>query len=441
MKQLPRLCILSQYYLPEMGAPQGRLSELAERLVDLDWGVEVLTALPNYPTGRVFPSYDPARPCVERIGRVRTVRVPLYTANSGFVKRLRSYFSFVASARANGPTLCQRPDLLYVETPPLFIGSAARYLSKYWKCPYVLNVSDLWPESAIRMGIIRRGMATELLERYELKLYRQAAGVTGQSSEIIDWIHQRSPTTPTAVITNGVDPTRFGRDRAEIRTRNLLGSEPGPVFVYAGLLGLAQGLDQVLDLAKSLPGDIPGRLVLIGDGPNRTHLESRIRAESIKRVTILPVQPRAIIPRLLTTADAALISLGMSLPGAVPSKIYEAMASSLPILLLADGEPAARVLAANAGLVVNPGDLPSAKRAFCRLATDPQLRQELGAGGRQAAESTYSRDIIAKRLNDFLRCEVKHEGAEPRGTGVGQDVARRSPILQAAKHMGRLVRS
>lgn len=385
-----------------MGAPQARLSELGERLIDAGWQVEALTALPNYPTGQVFDGYDRSTPCVEQIGRIRTVRVPLYTAKSGFTKRLRSYFSFAFSARRHGPKLCQRPDLIFVESPPLFIGYAARSLSRTWRCPFVFNVSDLWPESAIRMGVVKPGLATWLAERLELRLYRQAAGVTGQSTEIIDSVRRRSPHTKTEVITNGVDPTRFGREKADEAARALLGSEPGPIFVFAGLFGYAQGLDQILDLAKSLTASEPGRFVLVGEGPERERLQARIQSESILRVRIVPSQPRERIPAILAAADAALISLGMSIPGAVPSKIYEAMASEIPILLIADGEPARRVQQAQCGLTAPAGDATAIKACFTQLASDASLRQQLGAAGRLAAQTVYDRNRIAEKLSKFL---------------------------------------
>src|SRR5688572_33358442 len=123
-----RLLILTQYFPPEMGAPQGRLSELGEQLIELGWQVECLTALPNYPTGQVLPGYDPQKAVVENVGRIRTARVPLSPAKSGFVRRLRCYFSFVMSAARLGPRLCQRPDLLFVESPPLVVGFAAKRL-------------------------------------------------------------------------------------------------------------------------------------------------------------------------------------------------------------------------------------------------------------------------------------------------------------------------
>ncbi len=405
-KQGPRagrkLCLLTQYFPPEMGAPQARLSELGERLIDLGWQVEALTALPNYPTGKVFDAYDSRKPVVEQIGRIRTVRVPLYTAKTGFTKRLRSYLSFAASASRYGPRLCAKPDLLFVESPPLFIGYAARFLSWRWKCPFVFNVSDLWLDSAIRMGIVKPGIASWMARRLEHKLYRQAAGITGQAVEIIDAVKEVVPNARTEVITNGVDPQRFGRNKADDAARDLLGREPGPIFIFAGLLGLPQGLDQILDLAKSLPNDGPGRFVLVGEGPAREHLVERIERERIQRVRIVPPQPRERVPALLAASDAALITLSMSIPGSVPSKIYEAMATSLPILLIAVGESAKRVQEAECGLTTPPGDLAAARDAFCRLAADSALRLRLGDSGRHAAESRYHRDEIAKRLDRFL---------------------------------------
>ena len=94
-----RVCFVTQYFPPEMGAAQARLSELGERLIDLGWEVEVLTALPNYPTGRSFEAYNPTRPCTERVGRLPTVRVPRSPSKGGFAKRFRCYFSFVSSAK------------------------------------------------------------------------------------------------------------------------------------------------------------------------------------------------------------------------------------------------------------------------------------------------------------------------------------------------------
>lgn len=404
----PRLLFLSQYWPPEMGAPQGRLPELGERLIDLGWSIEALTALPNYPTGRILDGYAPWRPVVEMVGRIRTIRVPLLPSRGGFARRLLSYASFAGTSSLVGASLVSSPDLLFVESPPLFIGAAALYLSAVLRAPYVFNVSDLWPESAIRMGVVRPGLATGTAEALEYVLYRRAAAVTGQSDGILDAVSRRAPSARTFLVTNGVDPRRFGPDRADDEARTLLGSAPGPIFIFAGLLGYAQGLDQILDLARDLPPEVPGRFVLVGDGPVREHLATRIEREGLaERVRLIGPQPRDRVPALLACADVAVISLGMSIVGAVPSKIYEAMAASLPILLVADGEPAQRVEAAGAGLTIPPGAPGLLRDAYVRLATDTALRARLGQGGRRAAETTYDRGEIASRLDGFLRTLVR----------------------------------
>jgi glycosyltransferase involved in cell wall biosynthesis len=168
-------------------------------------------------------------------------------------------------------------------------------------------------------------------------------------------------------------------------------------------MGHAQGLDQILDIAKSMAPDQAGRFVLVGEGPERQRLAERIEREKIRRVKLVPAQPRERIPAILGAADVAIISLGMSIPGAVPSKIYEAMAANLPILLIADGEPARRISDAACGIAVSPGDLQAAQAAVLKLAGDHALREQLGAAGRHAAETTYNRNEIGKRLDALLR--------------------------------------
>ncbi len=405
---MAKLLIVTPYFPPEMGAPQARLSELGARLLELGWQVEVLTALPNYPTGAIFPGYPRFRTRRETIAGMATLRVPVYPSNRGFVRRLASYLSFTASATAHGMR-CARPDVILCESPPLFAGLAGLILARRFRCPWVFNISDLWPRSAVEMGVLSpRGLPARLAGGLEQWLYRRSDAVTGQSEEIVADIADRIPelVTPkdmTRVITNGVEPSRFGPEHADDEARALVGNAPGPIFLFAGLLGLAQGLDEVLDAVRALPADVPGRLVLVGDGPMRDHLAARIDSERIDRVMLIPAQPRERVPALLACADVALVSLGRTLRGAVPSKIYEAMAASLPILLVAGGEAAKRVGRAPCGITVEPGRADALTDAWTRLATDHSLRQRLGLAGRQEAESRYSRAAVAAELDGLLR--------------------------------------
>jgi colanic acid biosynthesis glycosyl transferase WcaI len=323
----------------------------------------------------------------------------------------------VFSAIRWGRKLCQRPDVLFVESPPLFIGVAAVHLSKHWRVPYAFNVSDLWPESAKSMGIVKNRVLLALAERLELSYYRRAALVTGTSDEIISSVRQRSSTS-AEVITNGVDIDRFGPRYAAREARSILQTSDRVTFIYAGVMGVAQGLDRILDIAASVR-DLPNvQFVLVGDGAERESLKCRIEAQCLHNVRLLEPQPKEQIPALLASADCVFNVLKFAIPGAVPSKIYEAMATGLPILFGGEGEGARRIEQAKAGIVVPYHDIKGLEQAVRRLASSPALRQQLGQAGRVAAETLYSRKEIARRLHRLLLNTAGHgrdsrEGMQP----------------------------
>ena len=399
---MPRILLLTQYFPPEIGAAQTRLFELGQELSGLGWDVEVLTALPNYPTGRVFEGYNVRKPVREALGRLSVVRVPLRPAQSGFVNRLICYYSFVWSVIRWGTRLCNKPDVLFVESPPLFIGQAAVSMSKHWDAPIVFNVSDLWPESAKSMGIVKNRLLLALAEALELSYYRRAALVTGTSDEIVASVRRRCASTAAEVITNGVDIDRFGPQYADDEARSLLGTHDRVTFIYAGVMGLAQGLNLILDVAAAVRDLNHVQFVLVGDGAERESLKRRIEVENLPNVRLLRAQPKERIPALLAASDVAFHVLKFWIPGAVPSKIYEAMASSLPILFAGEGEGPRRILEAQAGLVIPYGDIRGIEEAVRRLVSAPALRQKLGEAGRLAAEKLYSRKEIARRLHHLL---------------------------------------
>ena len=176
------LAICTQYYPPEVGAPQNRLSELARLFVLSGHRVTVLTAMPNYPSGRVHEGYGGLwrRESVDGVDVLRTAIYP--TQSTGFLKRLASYFSFVFSSTIGGTFLLRRADFLMVESPPLFLGLAGFWLSRVKRARLIFNVSDLWPESAVQLGFVRRGGALHKLSSWlESFCYRHAWLVTGQS--------------------------------------------------------------------------------------------------------------------------------------------------------------------------------------------------------------------------------------------------------------------
>ena len=407
-----KLTILTQYYPPEIGAPQRRLSSLARHFVRAGHEVRVLTAMPNYPRGEIYPGYGGAarRETIDGVSVLRTWIVP--TQRTNYAHRLANYFSFVGSSAAIGAALDPgRSDYLLVESPPLFLGMSGAWLSRVQRARLIMNVSDLWPESAVRLGVVREGSlvhrASARLERW---CYRRAWMISGQSREIVADIEARVPGCRTYHLSNGVEVSEFGPEHAGRDARAALGvdGDGSCVALYAGLHGIAQGLPQLLAAASTLQAErTPMDLVFIGDGPMKQDLQREAAARGLGRVRFLDARPPAALPPLLASADILLVPLGMPIPGAVPSKLYEAMASGRPVVLVATGEAAAIVREHDAGLVVAPGDAAGLAAALRTLRDDPIRRRALGENGRRATVQYFDRSGIAARFIDTLEAALR----------------------------------
>jgi len=400
-----KIGILTQYYPPEMGAPQARLSHLAAQFIRRGHEVFVLTAMPNYPTGRVFEGYRGFSRRENRDG-ASVIRSWIYpTTKVGLGPRLASYFSFVFSSLLAGAARLPRLDYLLTESPPLFLGISGYLLAKRTGARWIFNVSDLWPESAVALGAVSQGWGLKTALALEAFCYRKAWLVTGQSREILDDIRGRFPEARAYHLSNGVDTSLFRPECRSASARARLangGGENDCIAMYAGLHGIAQGLDQILEAAARLT-DLPSlEFALVGDGPLKSALMAKSRELGLSNVRFLDALPREEMPGLVASADLALVPLKMSLPGAVPSKIYEAMGAGVPIVLVATGEAAAIVDRSQAGVHVAPGDVPGLATAIRSLAADPARRARLGAAGRSAAVRDFERVGIADRFIDHL---------------------------------------
>jgi len=203
----------------------------------------------------------------------------------------------------------------------------------------------------------------------------------------------------TLAFFNGVDSNRFNPAFRSSEIRRELADGAGTVALYAGLFGIAQGLDQLLAAAERLKGE-DMQLVLIGDGPEKAALLETAKARSLDNVKFLPPRARTEMPALVASADIAIVPLRRQIPGAVPSKLYEAMASGLPVVLVAAGEPAEIVRSTGSGIVVAPGDVDGLANTLRRLARAPDERAQLGDSGRAAAVANFDRKQLC---DDFIR--------------------------------------
>ena len=396
-----RFIIHTQYYPPETGAPQARLSEFAEELARHGHEVTIMTAIPNYPLGRFYPGYKRLIHR-ERIDNVSILRSWIYPSKSvKLIPRLSNYFSFVFSSLFTGTILLPRADYIMTESPPLFLGISGYILSRFKGARWIFNVSDLWPESAVRLGVIGEGLPLKMSEYLETFCYRKAWLVTGQSREILNGVRKKVPNVQAYHFSNGVDSSLFDPALRSETVHQELGDGAECVAIYAGLHGIAQGLGQILEATEMLR-DLEGKLkiVFVGDGPEKELLLSR--SAGLKMVKLLPSQSKKEIPKLLASADIAIVPLKSYIPGAVPSKIYEAMASALPVVLVAEGEAAKILDETQSGIHISPGNIEEIAQAIRRLTVDCNFRKKLGENGLQAAKKRFDRKQIMKNFLTFL---------------------------------------
>jgi len=399
-----RVTFLTHYFPPEVGPAQTRLHELAKRLIAAGETVTVVTGFPNYPAGEIFPGYRGKRLMEDSYDGIRVLRTWVFATRSrGFIGRLLNYFSFpvfsLLAVRKLGPT-----DIIYVQSPPLFTGLAALWFSRLKRAPYIFNVSDIWPQSAVELGVLRNRVAIRLAEWLERHIYRRASRITVPTPGILERLVARGvPREKIFLLTNGVDTAAYNVTSPDRELAQRLGLDGHKVFMYAGLHGLAQGLDVILEAAK-LTRNPDVLYVLVGDGADKAALVAKAQAEGISNVRFLPIQPTSTLPALLNLVYATVIPLRRLdlFKAALPSKLFDSMAAGRPIVAPLWGEAAALVEAAACGLVVEPEDARGVQEAVEKLAADPALAQKLGEQGRRYVVEHFNRDDIAKRLIKLL---------------------------------------
>jgi glycosyltransferase involved in cell wall biosynthesis len=419
---MSHILFVTPYYPPEVGAPQARISETAVGLARRGHHVTVLTTLPNYPSGVVQPEYRAGKRRREVLDGVHVVRVWSYIRpNRGFLGRLLSQLSFGCMAGLLGARASGRPDVIIVESPPLFDAFAGRFLAWRKRCPYIFTVADIWPESAVQLGALHNRLAIWLAEQLEWSTYQHASAIWAVTAGIRQTLVVRGcPPERVFLLPNGVDTTTF-RPQDKVRARAELAWDKRFTVVYAGTMGLAQGLGTLLDAAQALQGQPDIRLVMVGDGAARSDLMAEASRRELHNVTFLAPQPHERMPLVLAGADACLVAL-RKVPlfqGALPSKMYEAMACSRPIVLAVDGE--ARRLAADeagAAMYVEPEDPSGLSQAIIALRDHPDMAMQMGDRGRALVEARFDRNMLTTSLETRLAALVTRDQAPARSRKV-----------------------
>lgn len=399
-----KLLILTQYFPPEVGAPQNRLFELAVRLVKQNVEVTVLTAMPNYPQMEIYEAYKTKSYCYEELQGLKIHRSAIFVSKSkSIINRLKNYFSFVLSSIRTSSKLEANYDFLMCESPPLFLGYSAMYLARIKKARLIFNVSDLWPESAEKLGVVTNKHLLKVAYNLEAKLYKKSILVTCQTQGICNNINERFPKVKTYWLPNGVDLDYYNPGtiaKGAWRAKNNF-KQTDIIFLYAGIIGIAQGLEIILRVAENFRLYTNVKFVLLGSGPEKQRLHELKNELKLDNVLFLDTVSKTEMPSILKDTDAAIIPLKKLelFKGAIPSKIFENLAMEVPIILGVDGEAKSLFIEeGKCGLYFEPENVNELTKCIEFVINNTNAAKQLGVNGRSYVNLNFNRTLIAEKL-------------------------------------------
>ena len=403
------ILFLSDNFPPEVNAPASRTFEHCRERVRLGHQVTVITCAPNFPKGKVFAGYRNKLWQAEEMDGIRVIRVWSYiTANSGFLKRILDYQSFMATSVV-AAWFVRKVDVVVGTSPQFFTACAACATGWLKRVPYVFELRDLWPESIRAVGAMRSSFWLDLLERLELFLYRRAALVVSVTHSFKRNLVDRGiEKGKVVVVTNGVDTTRFKPQPKDRQLEEQLGLSGKFVAGYVGTHGMAHGLETLLKAAKRLQGKGEGGarevvFLFLGDGANKERLVAKAEEMGLVNVRFLDSVPKEQVARYWSLLDVSIIHLKKTplFTTVIPSKLFECMGMGIPVLHGVAGESAEIVRNEGCGRVFEPENESELSELICLMRDSTGLLSEYRQKALEAARK-YDRQNQAKRMLTLL---------------------------------------
>lgn len=403
-----RIAYLAQHFLPETGALPARVAEMAQHWTAAGAEVTVLAGMPHRPHGVIPPEYR-RQLFQEEVWRgIRIIRSWLYASpHHGFSRTVLNNLSFMITGALSALIKGGAFDVLIASAPPFFVHFAGEALRRTRGVPLVLEVRDFWPDYLVDMGTLKpERLATRALFRLEANLLRNASRViTVTESFRARAIQKGARAESVEVVANGVDTDQYYASREAPPVPQLERRGDELIVGYLGNFGVCQQLGDVVEAAAKLQDDRGVRFVIAGDGPDRAKVAARIREIGGDNIALLPSIPKEETRSFYNACDVCLVPLAPFpvLEETVPSKLFEIMACERPILASLDGEAAAIVRQASAGVAVPAGNsaaIAAAVRQF-RERGSKELAT-MGANGRRYVLEHFSRAALAERYLKIL---------------------------------------
>ncbi|MCO6464507.1 MAG: glycosyltransferase family 4 protein [Saprospiraceae bacterium] len=397
-----KILFLSDNFYPEVNAPANRTYDHCKEWVKLGHDVTVITCVPNFPRGEVFGGYKNKLHQTEYIDGIKVVRVWSYiAANQGKVKRILDYISFAVMSFM--VALFYKTDIIVATSPQFFTAVSGRMISLFKRKPWVMEVRDIWPESIIAVGAMKKSRTILWLEKLEKHLYRSATGIIVVTNAFKDDIVNKGiERGKIEVVHNGVEAHLFAPKDKSTTIIEKLNIEGKFVIGYLGTHGMAHKLDFVLKTAKKLEAE-EIVFLFIGDGAEKAHLLQLQQELHCSNVIMLPSVSKNEVADYISIIDAALVNLKKSdtFKNVIPSKIFENAAMEKPVLLGVEGEAKSLIEEYHAGVCFEPENTQDFINAIYKLKNDRALYKDCQQGCKKLA-ADFDRKSLAVKMLTYL---------------------------------------
>ena len=391
------LFLITQYFKPEIGAAASRWGDYVKLLIDKGHKVTVLCEIPNYPKGKFFEGYKNQWSKKEILSNNLTiVRSGVWANNrQSTFKLLGNYLSFVFTGLINSFKI-RNYDLVIISSPPLFVGIIAIALKKIKKCKVLLDVRDIWPESVIVLGGLKSKFLLKMGLWLEMKIYNNVNGyifpVPGFSKYFKENFPEESK-KPQFHLMNGVN-----KDFINISNKN--NENKSFTVLYSGNMGLAQGLELIILCAEKLTA-YPINFKFIGDGVKKQRLINLANSKKLTNIIFQNSLPRTELIEEIKKASVCIVPLidKKLFRVAIPSKIFEIMACSKPIILGLRGEAKKIIKDNKCGIIIKPENLEELKNAILTYFNDKNLSRMHGNNGVNYVTKYMQKEYL---LSEFL---------------------------------------
>ena len=397
------ILFITDNFPPEVNAPASRTFEHCREWTRAGHKLTIITCAPNFPAGKVFNGYKNKLWQTEEIDGIHVVRVWSYiTANSGFIKRILDYISFMPPA-VLASFFVRKPDLVIGTSPQFFTVCAAYLVSRIKRIPFVFELRDIWPESIKAVGAMNDSIVIKLLEKIELFLYRKAELIISVTHTFKKTLIDRGvEAEKIKVITNGVDISRFSKADKDISLVNQFEIHGKFVAGYVGTHGMAHHLETILDaalIAQENNDDI--RFLLLGNGARKQELVELEKKMGLTNMIFIDSVPKDDVARYWSLLDVSIIHLKKIdlFASVIPSKLFECMAMGIPVVHGVLGESAEIVENNQMGFVFEPENEQQLYELLIKLKENADIYQRFQKQAIKASKK-YDRSVLA---NQFLK--------------------------------------